>query len=210
MSKSDTVPVGRITGPHGIRGEVKVYVYGDADFPYKEVYIEGRSNPLKVIKARPHKGVVIVEFKGLGDRNEAERLAGAELFVPSSELPGLEPGEYYHADLIGMEVRALDFVPEVGASAAEGEGGPAMSIGTVRDVISTGSNDVLEVDGPFGEVLVPVIPGVVEGIDVDEGLITVRLPEGLIETGGKGPGKDVRGGGGRARGRGKGKAGAKR
>lgn len=166
-NKDELVPVGKITGAHGIKGEVKVVPYeGAEDFTWQTVFIAAKGGQLEkdVKKARFHKGYYIVELESVPDRNSAEALSGCEVLIRSSELPELGEDEYYEYDLIGMDVRTYE----------------AKDLGKVTGVISTGSNDVLQVEGPYGEVLIPAIEDSEIRIDAQKRLITVRLLEGLL------------------------------
>jgi 16S rRNA processing protein RimM len=162
-----TVAAGRVTGAHGIRGEVKVKPYpGFEDFPWRAIIVERPGGPraFKVVCARRHKGGFIFEMEGLDTRDDALSLAGSEFHVKREELPDLPEGEYYCADLMGMEVFDED----------------DKFIGRVTDVIATGGNDVIEVNGPFGEVLIPAIEGSIIEVDGVGARIVVRLLEGLL------------------------------
>jgi len=160
------VAVGRITGVHGVRGELKVAPYVDAcDFDFNAVFISGREGrPLKVLRARPHKAVFLLELEGIVDRDEAGALVGAEVCVPRSALPPPVEGEYYHSDLIGMEAWTDE----------------AVFLGRIAGIITTGGNDVFEVEGPLGEVLIPAIEDVVLRVDTQARRITVHLLDGLV------------------------------
>lgn len=167
-SKEELIPIGRITGAHGIRGEVKLAPYGPLeDVQWGTVYIAGQGKALesrKVLSSRMHKGAYLVFLEGVTDRNAAETYSGLEVFVHKSALPEAGEDEYYYSDLVGMEV----FTEE------------GKFIGRVDNVFATGGNDVLEVSGPFGEVLIPAIESVIIRIEPEKRKITVRLMEGLL------------------------------
>ena len=110
-----------------------------------------------------HRGMALVKFQGINTREDAERLAGVELEVPIEDVPPLPDGSYYHFQILDMEVWTTT-----------GE-----LLGVVEDILITGGNDVYVVRSGGGEVLVPAIEDVVLDVDVDEGKITVDLPEGL-------------------------------
>lgn len=168
MNKEELIPIGRITGAHGIKGEVKLAPYGPLDeLALNVVYIQGPGSepePRRIIARRVHKGVYLVVLEGVPDRNGAEALAGREVLVPRSELPEAGEDEFYHSDLVGMEVVTED----------------GRLIGRVRNIFPTGGNEVIEATGPFGDVLIPVIESVIIRVDAGEGKITVRLMEGLL------------------------------
>lgn len=168
MSTDELIPIGRITGAHGIKGEVKLAPYGpldDIEWTTLNISREGKPPEVRrVLSFREHKGVYLVVLEGVPDRNAAEALAGYEAAVPESCLPEAAEDEFYYSDLVGMEV----FTEE------------GTLLGRVENVFSTGSNDVLEVSGPSGEVLIPAIENVVLRVDMDGKKITVRLMEGLL------------------------------
>lgn len=168
MSKEEElVPIARITGAHGIKGEVRASPYGDLDeMGWGAVFIVGRGaeKPARVRRARRHKGVFILEIEGVADRNAAEALSGLEVAVRRSDLPGTSEDEYYYFELVGMDVYSED----------------SKLIGRVSDIMETGGNDVLVVTGPFGEVLVPAIEQVIVRVDPEERKITIHLLEGIL------------------------------
>ena len=106
---------------------------------------------------------LIIWFRGIRDRGQAQRLAGLWLCVAQSEVPSAEEGEYFHYQLIGLKVRTVD-----------GE-----DLGELAEILETGSNDVYVVAGLDGEILVPALSRVVREIDIAGGLMVVDLPEGL-------------------------------
>ena len=167
MSKEERLSIGKIIGLHGVRGEVKVLVYGDMeDFTWKEVFLAGGGVPriLRVEGARRHKGFFLVKLEGLDTRDAAGKLVGFELQVPRGELPELSDEEYYYFDLEGLEVWTDE----------------NKFLGRVVKIFPTGSNDVFEVKGPLGDVLIPAIEDVVREVDLEGKRITVHLLEGLI------------------------------
>lgn len=166
VEASKSVLIGKVVGVHALKGEVRVFPYGEID------WIEGESlHPapegsrpdleaasLKVRALRAHKGVVLVTFEGIGKVEEAESLVGLDLYVASERLPELEPGEYYHQDLLDMEVFTED----------------GRILGRITEVITTGANDVYQVKGPAGEVLIPALKEVIKSVDVANKKMVVR------------------------------------
>jgi 16S rRNA processing protein RimM len=106
-------------------------------------------------------------FKEVGDRNAAEALVGASLFIERGLLPDLEEDTYYWFELIGLSV-------------VDAQGEP---LGVVEAVLPTGSNDVYVVKDhsrhPAGERLIPALASVVLEVDLANGVMRVELPEGL-------------------------------
>lgn len=163
------MPVAKVVAPHGVKGEVKVKPFGDVEEVarmaaelWDEVMIGAAAYTIK--RAKAHGKLVILKFDGVTTREAAEALKGEELLVKRSELPEPAGGEYYRSDLIGLTVVTV----------------AGDELGTLENVFSTGANDVYEVTGPGGEVLIPVIEDVVKEVDLDNKKITVELPEGLL------------------------------
>jgi len=172
MSDAPFVPVGRIVKVHGLYGEVSVVPAAGPPFSLPEGLrvwlVPPRSGPAQHVieSVRPGPKGPLVRLDGVSSRADAEPLRGCTLLARSADLPEgwTEPG----ADDIGLAVVDVE----------RGE------IGSVVDVIVTGANDVWVVrDGPYGEVLVPVIDDVVLEVDSESGVATVRLLPGLIDEG---------------------------
>jgi 16S rRNA processing protein RimM len=161
-----TVVVGRITKAHGVTGEVAVLVISEVPGRFADgatVWLEdGRT--LIVASSRPHKDRLLVRFRGVEDRAQAEALQRAILVVPESSSPELPEGSWWDHRIVGC--------------ALETDTGRAL--GTVRDVIHTGANDVWSaVDDDGVETLVPVLEDVILSVDMDARRIVVREIPGL-------------------------------
>lgn len=165
------ITIGRITAPQGIRGEVRVVPL--TDFPERfrhltSVYIscpDGKEPwRAEVSQVRYHKQFVLLKFKGIEDRNAAEKLRNCRLQVEPSEVVPLPPGRYYHFQIIGLKVKTL-----------AGE-----DLGEVKEILTPGGNDVYVVQDEAGhEVLIPAVKQVVREIDLDRRVMWVKLFEGL-------------------------------
>lgn len=167
----EQLQVGVITQTHGIRGEVKVFPTTDDAGRYKklkEVILENGKERLimEIEGVKFFKQYVILKFKGYDSINDIEKYKGAKLSVERENAVKLKKGEYFIADLIDMKV-----VTE--------EGEP---FGILKDVLTTGANDVYVVQTEDGrEVLLPAIRECVLKIDMDEGVITVHIMDGLLD-----------------------------
>lgn len=165
--------VGHIVGVHGLRGEVKVDLYTD----YPERFAPGEQLMLgadlvevEIAAVRPHKEFLLIRFEGIEDRNAADQLRGLWLFIDENHAAELEEGAYWIHDLIGLRVVGED----------------AVELGELVDVLITGANDVYVVRLTAGvqrqqELLLPAIPEVIKAVDLDKGVMTVRLLDGLLE-----------------------------
>ena len=143
------VELAAITGAHGVTGEVRLKLFGegvDALTQFKQ-FNEGALT-LKKVRS-DNKGGAIARFAEVTNRGEAEKLRGTVLSVAREDMPCLEEGEYYHADLIGMSV--------------EDEHGKPF--GTVIAIQNFGAGDVIEIKDssgasqylPFTRQSVPIV-----------------------------------------------------
>jgi 16S rRNA processing protein RimM len=126
------------------------------------VHLFGDGQAFEIERVWDHQGTLIFKFKGVDSISDAEKLRGAEVRIPKTERIELEPGEFFHSDLIGSEVRERVSGRAVGAVTGwEEYGGPAL----------------LELDN--GRMLVPFVKAICVDIRPEERVILVDLPEGL-------------------------------
>lgn len=162
--------VGVITQPHGVRGEVKVFPTTDDPVRFKKlkkvILDTGKEKlDLEVEHVKFFKQFVIVKFKEFDNINDIERYKRCPLLVTRENAVSLEEDEYFVADMIGMKVITED----------------GIEFGTLSDVMETGANDVYVIDSKeHGEVLMPAIKECVLNVDMESGIITVHLMNGLI------------------------------
>lgn len=167
----ETVVVGRVLRPHGVRGEVAVEVLTDVPGRFRTgsrltgVRKDGPPVPLLVAASRPHKGGVLVTFEGVEDRDRAGELRGLDLEVPRSEVPKAPRGTYYQFELVGCRCR---------------NGGE--DLGQVAEVVEDGGGVMLIVEGEGRRVPVPFVKEFLRKVDVAGGRIELELPPGLLET----------------------------
>lgn len=161
--------IGKITTAHGVRGLVKVQVFGDDDSvidQYGPLYTDP-SGDKALILTRKHMagGAVIAQVKDIPDRNAAELLRGTELWLDRAALPDLDDS-YYQADLIGLNVIDMN----------------GTAIGTVLSVQNFGASDLLEIRPVTGKTyFLPFTDDYVPDIDLDAGTIRVDIPDGWLE-----------------------------
>jgi 16S rRNA processing protein RimM len=162
MTQERRILLGRVLGAFGVRGELKLHSFTDPVStvmkyqPWLLVH-RGAERELEKVRGREtNKGMVVV-FPGCDDRDAAEALAGAEIWVPRDRLPPAKPGEYYWADLEGLRVVTCEGV----------------DLGTVAYLFETGANDVMVVAGDR-ERLIPFInEQFIVGVDFDTRVVTV-------------------------------------
>ena len=163
----DHLVVGQIVAPRGLSGEVKVRVETedpDRFYDLEEVFLGDELRRFVVRRARLVKGGALLCLDGIGDRDAAEMWRGAYVYVHIRDALPLDEGDYYWHQIRGLAVMTDD----------------GHALGTVTEILFTGANDVYVVHGDRGEVLVPAVRDTVLGIDLDDGTMTVHLPEGLL------------------------------
>ena len=165
---ADRVTVAAIAGSFGVRGEVRLKSFtadpaavGD----YGPLAAEdGRSFDVAITRAV--KGGFAAKLSGVSTKEEADALRGVRLSAPRTALPALPDDEFYHADLIGLEV-----VDTGGAV-----------LGTVKAVLDHGAGDLLELHRPGGgTALLPFTRAAVPTVDLSAGRIVADPPDGLLD-----------------------------
>jgi len=165
---TERVCVGAIAGSFGVRGEVRLKSFcaePDAIGDYSPVEDEnGRAFDLRV--SRTIKNGFAARLSGVSTKEDADALRGVRLFVDRDRLPSLPDDEFYHTDLLGLEV--LD------------SGGARL--GKIAAVLNHGAGDLLEVRGPGLKdgVLLPFTKDAVPTVDLSTGRVVVDPPEGLF------------------------------
>jgi 16S rRNA processing protein RimM len=172
----DTVVVGRIGRPHGVRGLATVEVRTDDPdlrFAPGQVLVTdpAERGPLTVVDKRWHSGTLLLQLAGpsgevYGARETVDALRNTLLLVPVAELPPIEePDSYYDHQLVGLAARSTD-------------GSVLGEVTAVRHE----AQDLLVVRRPEGdEVLVPFVAAIVPTVDLDGGFVVLDPPEGLLE-----------------------------
>lgn len=160
--------VGKLRKPHGVRGEMTMEVL--TDFPErivvgKTVYLGEGYRPFQVRSRRWHGTLMLVAFQGVDNPEQAGEYRNNLVYVRTDEIPPLEAGEYYHHQLLGLQVFTES----------------AERLGKVVDILETGSNDILVVNlDAGGEALLPFTDEVILQIDPSRRAIRVRLLPGLL------------------------------
>ena len=166
MSADNRICVGAIAGAFGVAGEVRLKSFctvPEAIATYGPLYTEDGSRSYKVKLTRPVAGGLGARLSGVATKEDADSLKGTTLWVSRDRLPAAGDDEYYHADLIGLEVR---------------DTGGAL-LGRVSAVHNHGAGDLLEVAGPDGTLLLPFTKAIVPTVDLAAGRIVADPPEGL-------------------------------
>ncbi len=163
MLNSDFLDAGEISGVFGIKGLVKVFSFTDPReniLAYSPWILQknNQTREVKIVGGQRHGNNVVAELDGISDRDAALALIGWKILIRKQQLPETKPGEYYWADLVGLNVKTKKGV----------------SLGKVDNLLETGANDVLVVlDGEI-ERLIPFLQQqTIMHIDLDAGLMIV-------------------------------------
>jgi len=150
------VALAAVAGAHGVKGEVRLKLFSDSPASlaiHKQVFVDGVE--YRLLSVRESGKGAVARFESIGDRSAAEALRGSLVEVDRAALPPLEEGEYYHADLIGLNCVDRDGQP----------------VGTVAAVENFGAGDLLEIHLADGRrSLIPFRDGIA---DLEDGRIVV-------------------------------------
>ncbi len=169
---ADAVEVGRIADAWGVKGWFKVIAYSadpEALFTAKQWFLlpaeKGAKNfvgtrILPVKQARPHSDTIVATSPVVPDRNAAEALRGARVFVAREHFPKTDDGEYYWVDLMGLQVVNREGV----------------ALGVVKDLLATGPQTTLvltyEEGGKERERMIPFVDAYIDNVDLPGKTIT--------------------------------------
>ena len=159
----DRICVGAIAGAFGVHGEVRLksFCAEPSDIAaYAPITTEDGGRRFTIRLTRPVTGGLGARIDGVSTREEAEALRGVTLWVPRSVLPSLPDDEFYHADLIGLEVVDTGGAP----------------LGRVRAIFDHGAGDILEVVGGSRSLMLPFTRAVVPTVDLTARRIVADPP----------------------------------
>ena len=177
-TSGDFITLARVLKTQGRHGEVAAETHSDIPGRFtagmrffalakaQDLKVQDSRRELEVEDLWPHKGLVVLKFRGVDSMNDAELLIGSELQVPKAERADLEPGWNYVSDLIGCTV--LDHARE---------------IGRIEDVqFGAGEAPLLIVANNAGKKFdVPFAEAYLEGVDIAQRQVRMNLPEGMLE-----------------------------
>ncbi|MCD4722405.1 MAG: ribosome maturation factor RimM [Desulfobacula sp.] len=173
MDKAASFTIGRVTGVHGLNGNLKVWSFAesiDTFCPGKNVLLksekalEGLGKSYTILKALAYKKGILLTLEGIDNRSLAEELIGKEILIDRNQLPEPEEDTWYWQDLLGLDV----FDHQQGF------------IGKIIDIFPTGANDMLVIMDKTRETLVPMHKHFVESIDLEKKVIRTTLPPELL------------------------------
>ncbi len=161
----EPVNVALVLGSQGTSGEIRVKSYTDVPTrfnPGQELCID--QVPYRITDSSPaRKDQVVLKLEGIDTLAAAQELSGQWLTSPAQDSPELSAGEFFHFQLLGLQART-----------EEGE-----ELGTLLEIIQTGSNDVYRIEKDGRELLLPAISQVIRRVDLSAGVMIVKLLEGM-------------------------------
>jgi len=163
-SELEFITIGQILAPRDIKGKLKVEVVTDFPqhfTPSSKIYINRQ--PMTIDSTEWHKGKAIIKLKTIDSIEDAQKFQGQLVEIHYSQVSPLPEGQYYHFQLIGLEVWT-----------SQGE-----LLGNITEILTAESNDNYVVRGTPGEILIPATEDVIKSIDLSEGRIVIEPIEGL-------------------------------
>lgn len=173
MRIDDCYQLGYVTKPHGLHGEVHLFL--DVDFPeaynnLESVFVAYKNVPqalvpffIETLKLSGNKA--IVKFEDIDTIEQAEALKEAQLYLPLDTLPKLQEGQFYYHEVIGYTVQ----------DQKEGQ------LGVIKEVYVLAGQDAIAMEYQGKEVLIPVNNAIVLSADHEKQVVHVQLPEGLLD-----------------------------
>ena len=159
------VVVGTVLGVHGVNGHIRIRALSDVPDRFDSgstLYLDG--SPVLIESSSPAgANLILLKLAGIDSPSAASPLIGQQLLAPAESSPELPDGEYFHYQLMGMQVFT-----------EEGE-----NLGSISEIIVTGSNDVYVVSGGEREILLPALAQVIRRVDIARMEMVVRLMDGL-------------------------------
>jgi 16S rRNA processing protein RimM len=168
VGEPEYLVVGFLRRPHGVKGEILMDIH--TDFPERlktgmTVFVGDEYQPMVIASRRPHAAGMLLRFRGVKTPESAGQYRNTRVYVPTADRPELPEGEYYHHQLIGLNVITDD----------------GRKLGLLVDILETGANDVYLVrDGDGNEMLLPAIPPVILDVKLADRQMRVHLLDGLI------------------------------
>lgn len=169
-SEIEWATIGKVVAPFGVHGELKVLSLTDIPNRFAElatIHLGPDHKRHQIKSVRPYKGeMVVMMLAGIEDANVADTLRNLDLTIPIDQLAKLPPDSYYQHDILGLQVVTLS----------------ERTIGTIIDIIITGSNDVYVIKAADGkQILIPAIKDVIKQVDLIRKMMYIEPIPGLLE-----------------------------
>ncbi|WP_395785417.1 ribosome maturation factor RimM [Aquirufa sp.] len=170
MAKTEYFELGTISKPHGLKGTVHVFLDVDDPYEYEElesvfVQMGNEMVPYFIVDLQIRDNLNLMLLEGIDTVDLARELVGLKIFLPISMLPTLRDDQFYYHEIIDYQV----------------EDAVLGTLGTVKEVYSTGAQDVVIMLYKGHEVLIPLTDEIIPQVDKAAKVVHSRLPEGLID-----------------------------
>lgn len=173
MPKQNTTEwaaIGKVVAPFGVRGELKVFLLSDVPDRFsslKTVYLNPGYTPHRIQTVRPYKAnMVLIKFADIPDATAAEPYRNYEVCIPLDQLAELPPDSYYQHDILGIGVVTLS----------------GRELGSVVDIMPTGSNDVYVVKSASGkQFLIPAVKEFIKRVDLSRRVMYIEPIGGMVD-----------------------------
>ncbi|RXK52177.1 ribosome maturation factor RimM [Aquirufa rosea] len=170
MAKTEYFELGTLSKPHGIKGALHVYLDVDDPEEYEGLdavflQIGNEMVPYFISDLQIRSNLNLISFEGIESLDAAKDLVGIKLFLPISMLPKLKDHQFYYHEIVGYQVIDVNLG----------------KLGTVKEVYSTGAQDVLVMTYQSKEVLIPLLDEIIPKVDKKNQIINSVLPDGLLE-----------------------------
>lgn len=170
MAATEYFELGTLSKPHGIKGAFHVYLDVDDPEEYEDldaVFLQlgNEMVPYFITDLQIRSNLNLMSLEGIETVDAAKELVGVKLFLPVSMLPKLKDNQFYYHEIVGYQV--ID----------KHHG----TLGTVKEVYSTGAQDVLVMTYQSKEVLIPLMDEIIPKVDKKNQVIHSILPDGLLE-----------------------------
>lgn len=164
------MPLGKIVATHGLDGWLRLNPFNpetNAFAPGRQLILdrEGKSSVFELESGKRHGRQFLIKLRGIDRIDDAELWIGSTVAIEPETLAPLEPGQYYHYQVVGLEVYDL-----------RGE-----HIGVITRTWSTPGGEIYFVQGATKEHLIPAVKQIIEKVDFDAGRVIINPPEGLLE-----------------------------
>jgi 16S rRNA processing protein RimM len=164
------VPLGEFVTTHGLAGWLKLNPFNPdttALVPGTQVFVEntGGQSSMAIEASKPHGKQFLIKLHGVNGIDAARHWVGSTLLIDAQALKALEPGEYYHFQVIGFEVVHID-----------GE-----KIGTITSTMTTAAGEIYVIQGATKEHLIPAVKEFIEEVDFTANRMVVNTPDGLLD-----------------------------
>ncbi|MEN8250302.1 MAG: ribosome maturation factor RimM [Bacteroidota bacterium] len=170
MDINSCYQLGYVIKPHGLQGDVNIYIDADDPMAYKNlesvlILQDNQLIPFFITSLKISGNKALLNLEESNNIESANNLKGAELYLPLEALPELEGDQFYYHDIIGYKVK----------DDSQGD------IGKIVSIMSAGPQDIITVDHKGQEVLIPINDDTVYRVDKKKELVYVNLPDGLLE-----------------------------